>query len=279
MKSSMVIKIVISLVCIVGIIALFTVGEKILPSDDSEYSAGQGNDEYADAFTFDPEELSYDGTGELDLLEGVTLEGYSAQELKSIVFTRIKKGESLSEKVIEYTVETEKGKMRSTRPLKLNNYNGPKVHIPDDLPEVTRKDIEHFGDLLATKSDYAVDDGFGKDVRDHAEIDYEEDAKESDKVHYAVSFGNMFGDNDVAKVDVSLSGVPAYIALTESEVTINEGDDFNPEDYVARAELADGKEAFEIILYSGDVNTGKEGTYEVEYDLEGETLKLIVNVV
>ena len=89
MKSSMVIKIVISLVCIVGIIALFTVGEKILPSDDSEYSAGQGNDEYADAFTFDPAELSYDGTGDLDLLEGVTLEGYSDQELKQLVFTRI----------------------------------------------------------------------------------------------------------------------------------------------------------------------------------------------
>ena len=279
MKSSTVIKIVISLVCIIGIIALFTVGEKILPPDGSGDSTGQGNDEYADAFTFDPEELSYDGTGDLDLLEGVTLEGYSAQELKQLVFTRIKKGASLSEKDIEYTAETEDGKIRSIRPLKLYNYNGPKIHIPDDLPEVTRKDIDHFGDLLAAKSGYAVDDGFGKDVRDHAEIDYEADAKESALVHYAVSFGNMFGDSDVAKVDVTLSGVPAYLTLSESEVTINEGADFNPADYVARAVLADGTEALAVVLYSGNVDTGKKGTYEVTCDLEGETLKLIVNVV
>lgn len=273
------IKLVISLVCTLGIIALFTVGNKISLSDESGDFMGQRTDEYVDAFIFDSEELSYDGTGDLDLLKGVTLEGYSTQELKSLVFTRIYKGESLSEKVIEYTAETEDGKLRSTRPLKLHNYNGPKVHIPDELPEVYRKDIDHFGELLVTKDDYVVDDGFGKDVREYAEIDYEEDARESALVHYTISFSNMFDDRDVGKVDVTLSGVPAYLSLSESEVTINEGDVFNPADYVARAELADGTEVFEAVLYGGDVDTGKKDIYEVTYNLEGETLKLIVKVV
>ena len=62
-------------------------------------------------------------------------------------------------------------------------------------------------------------------------------------------------------------------------MTINEGADFNPADYVARAVLADGTEALAVVLYSGNVDTGKKGTYEVTCDLEGETLKLIVNVV
>lgn len=278
MKST-VIKSVIALVGILGVIILFVFGDNILPLDDTADFIGQEGSEYADDFIFEPEELSYDGTGDLDLLEGVTLEGYSAQELKPLVFTRIYKGESLSEKVIEYTAETDKGKIRSTRPLKLYNYNGPKVHIPNDLPEVTRKGIDRFGELLATKSGYAVDDGFGKDVRDHAEIEYEMDAKESSLVHYAISFANMFGDSDVVKVDVSLSGVPAYLSLTEPEVTLNVGNVFNPADYVARAELADGTAAFEAVRYKSNVNTAKKGIYKVTYDLEGETLTLIVNVI
>lgn len=276
---SLVIKSVIAVIGVLGVIILFTFGDKILPSDDTAVFYEQDSSKYLDEFIFEPEELRYDGTGELDLLEGVSLEGYSAQELKPLVFTRISKGESLSEKVIEYKVETDKGKIRSIRPLKLYNYTGPKVHIPNELPDVTRQGLDRFGELLVMKSGYAVDDGFGKDVRDHAEIEYELDAKESFLAHYTISFANMFGDSDVVKVDVSLSGVPAYLSLTESEVTLNVGTAFNPADYVARAELADGTEAFAAVRYESNVNTAKKGIYKVTYNLEGEPLTLIVNVI
>ena len=48
---------------------------------------------------------------------------------------------------------------------------------------------------------------------------------------------------------------------------------------VARAELADGTEAIGLVSYEGNVNTSKKDTYEVIYNLEGETLTLTVNVV
>lgn len=277
MKST-VIKMLIFIICMIGVIVLFTFADDLLPSDVAEYSFNQES-EYKDAFTFEPEELSYDGTGDLDLLKGVMLDGYSAQELESMVFTRIYKGDSLSEKTVEYTAETDDEKYRSTRPIKLYNYKGPKIHIPDDVPEITRKGVGHFGDFLMMKAGYAIDDGFGKDVREHANIEYKEDTRESALVHYTISFDNMFGDSDVAKVDVTLSGVPAYLALTESEVTLKVGDVFDPTVYIARAELADGSEARAEVHYGGDVNTAKKGTYEATYDLEGETLVQIVNII
>lgn len=273
------IKIFISLICIIAFIVLFASGDKLPIIEDKGEYIGQNKDEYIDAFKFEPVEIKYDGNGELDLLDGVTLDGYSKKELETLVFIRIYQDKSLSEKIIEYTAETKEGKVRSKRPLKLQNYSGPKIYIPDDVPDVTRDNIGHFGELLATKSDYVVDDGFGKDVREHATIQYEGDAKESSLVHYTISFNNMFGDSDVAKVDISLSGVPAYLSLTESEITLNRDGYFDPDAYIARVVLADGTDAHDKVLYSGNVNMDEIGIYEVTYELEGETLTLTVNVI
>lgn len=277
MKST-IFKILVSVISIVAVGMLFFFGERIFPEDVLNNDTEQESDAYIDAFQFEPEELSYDGTGDIDLLEGVSLEGYTTQELKTKVFTHIYAGDTLSEKKIQYTAETEEGKVRSTRSLKLHNYSGPKIIIPNNLPEVTRQSAENFASLLATKSGYAVDDGFGNDVKEHAEISYEKDNKESALLHYKIVFDNMFGDEDVKKVDVLLSGVPAYLALADSEITLGVGEAFDPMSYVTKAELTDGTKVFDAVLSNGVVDTSKEGTYEVKYDLLGEELTLLVNV-
>ena len=66
-----------------------------------------------------------------------------------MVFTRIRAGDSLSEKKVQYTAETEGGKVRSFR---LRNYSGPKIRIPNSLPEVTRNLAGNFGKLQCTES-------------------------------------------------------------------------------------------------------------------------------
>ena len=248
-------------------------------ADESAGNTLQEEGTYIDAFEFDPEELSYSGVGDIDFLEGVILEGYAPEELKEKVFIRIYAGNTLSEKTIQYTAETEAGTVRSTRALKLYNYSGPKIKIPKDLPAVTRQLEGKFDNLLLTKSEYAVDDGFGNDVKEHAAITYEADARRSEVVHYTISFENMFGDRDVEKVDVSISGVPAYLTITEPEVTLSVGDQFDPSLYIVRAEYADGRDALPDVTYSGKVDLSKAGTYEVMYELEGEKLALMVHVV
>ncbi|MDO4804322.1 MAG: bacterial Ig-like domain-containing protein [Lachnospiraceae bacterium] len=239
----------------------------------------QTSDTYLDAFRFDPEKIIYDGMGDLDLLEGVSLEGYTVDELKDIVFIKVYKGDTLSEKIVQYTAETETGKVRSTRPLTLYRYEGPEIHVPKELPTVTRDLANHFGDLLAAESEYYVDDGFGNDVHEHAEISYKRDATKSAVLNYTISFENMFGDKVSENVDVTLTGVPAYLELTEPEVILKKGESFDLSRYVARAEFADGGDASYAILYNGSVDASKVGTYEVEYELEGEKLTLTVRVI
>ena len=216
-------KITTSVVYIAIVAGLFFFGDRLSP-DDGKSGAGQ-EETYKDAFRFDPEELSYDGTGELDLLDGVTLEGYTARELEGMVFTRIRAGDSLSEKKVQYTAETEGGKVRSFRPLRLRNYSGPKIRIPNSLPEVTRNLAGNFGKLLMVKDGYVVDDGFGNDVRQYAEIVYEADDRESARIHYTISFENMFGDRDVAKADdVNFAYIENQRVITDSDFVANPGE-------------------------------------------------------
>ena len=276
--NSLVPKILISLICIIAIAFLFFFSDSILPEEDS-VGFSVGDNSYLDSFSFDPEQLSYDGTGDLDLLEGVSLEGYSFQDLKSLIFIRVHKGDTLSEKYIEYTAETEEGTVRSRRKLILYNYNGPKIVIPDEIPSVTEKSADELGSLLNTKSGYAVDDGFGNDVRDHAEISYVKDMKDSALLHYTIAYDNMFADRDVVKLDVTLTDTPARIILSASDITIPVGARFDPADYVISAKRSDGISDIESVILNGSVDTHKEGTYSLTYELEGQTATMIVNVV
>lgn len=275
---STILKIVISVVCITGTIGLLCIGEKTSQEDETAGKALQAEGAYIDAFEFDPKELSYSGVGDIDFLEGVTLEGYTEEDVKKMTFIRIYPGDTLSEKIIQYTAETEASAIRSTRALKLHNYSGPRINVPKEMPAVTRPLEDKLGDLLLTKSEYSVDDGFGNDMRKNVEITCEPDARCSEIVHYTISFENMFGDRATERVKVSISGVPAYLAITEPEVTLSVGDRFDPSLYIVRAEYADGRDALSAVTYSGKVDVSEKGTYEMVYELEGEKLVLIVHV-
>lgn len=275
---SMILKISISVICIILVAAIFLFGDDIAPMNETNYNGIGESSTYIDAFRFDTEELRYDGNGKLNLLEGVRLEGYTSEELKNMVFTKIYAGDTLSEKIIQYTADTEAGTARSVRKLKLYGYSKPKINIPDELPTVTRRMIGKFGSLLETESQYSVDDGFGNDAREHVEIRCEGDDKDSSLVHYILSFRNMFGDEDVQKIDVILSGEPAFLTLTDSEIKLRKGESFYPATYIEKAELANGNDAREMVLYSGDIDTSQAGIYEIVYELEDIEMMLTVDV-
>ena len=276
---SLILKIIISLACIIVLVMLFYFGDEIIPENDSTDVSVQGEETYLDEFKFDPEELTFDGTGKLDLLKGVSLKGYNAQELKTMVFTRIYGGENLSKKVIEYTADTKDGRVRSKRTLNLENYSGPKITLPDEIPSVTPGTIDSLASLLNAKNGYVVDDGFGNDAREHVDISYRKEMTDSSLVHYTIALDNMFGDRDVAKVDVVLSGTPSHLILTDSQITVRVGETFDPTLYIAVAERADGTSAIGSVNIQGNVDTTKEGTYMLTFELEGQTVTLEVNVI
>lgn len=269
-------KIIISVICIAAAAFLVLRGDETPEYDEvsqTEMAAGT-----IDGFEFAPEELTYDGTGELDLLEGVSLPGYSKQELKDLVFVQIETESSISDKRVEYTADTEEGRYRSFRKMHLKDYTGPKITMPQHIPAVTEENIGAFGQLLKAEDDFFVDDGFGNDASAHMEVTAEKAMSDSSRVTYTISIENVFGDRDRAVQEIVLSGEYSVIVLTTSELRINAGQTFDPLDYVERARKADGSSAMNQVMISGKVNTSVPGSYVLTYELDGQRVSMNVIV-
>ena len=276
MSRATIIKIAISVFCLIALVFLYVFGGRVIEYDDPISEANQA-DEAQDAFAFDPETLVYDGTGDLDLLEGVTLEGYDEDQLEKMVYIRISTGDSLSEKIIEYTADTDDGRVRSMRNLLLRNYNGPSIALPDEMPTVTMSTVDHIKDLMPEGKTYRVDDGFGNDLRANVEIDAARSQMNSSEVNYTFILENAFGDRTVAKADVIISDVPATIILTDTAITIRTSDYFDPYMYVQSATTEDGGSAMDEVVCD-EIDTSVAGEYIVNYELQGQTASLRVTV-
>ena len=269
-----------SLIAIAGILVLFFLFREANKHDsaslaaDSEQALTQDGDS---AFSFDPPELTYDGTGEIDLLSGVSLNGITGQPLHDLVFTKIQNGSHTSEKIIIYSADTENGKATARRTLKLINYHKPDVTLPDDLPEVTPDTAGSIVSLLLEEGTLSVDDGFGNEAADKLTASYEMDSKHSSLLHYTFFYDSMFGDNIYRKADTKMTGSSVLI-LRENEVTVPIDSDYNPFDNIVSAADADGTDAKRDVVCTGRVNTAKPGVYPVTYTLNEVSLTAVITV-
>lgn len=126
------IKVMISVLSIVNLIALFQFEYQIpkiprlpfLPQEeeDIEETSTEQAEEPTWEFQFETDTLVYDGTTELNLLEGVTLVNEEGKVSDAEIFVRMTTAENLSSKVIEYSADTENGRVTGTRNLQLVNY-------------------------------------------------------------------------------------------------------------------------------------------------------------
>ena len=276
MSRTTIIKTAISAFCLIALVLLYVFGGRVIEDDNAVYEANQADD-IRDAFGFDPDTLIYDGTGDIDFLQGVTLEGYNEEQLKKMVYIRISTGDSLSEKIIEYTADTDDGRVRSMRNLLLRNYNGPSIVLPDEMPTVTMGTVDHIKDLMPEGKTYRVDDGFGNDAREHVQIDAARSPMNSSEVNYTFILENAFGDRTVAKADAIISDVPATIVLTDTSVTVKTGGHFDPYDFILSATAADGSLIMGEVLCD-ELDTSIPGDYLVTYELRGQTASLQLTV-
>ena len=276
-RISMPVKVFIAVFCILATVVLFFESD-LFSNNTKTLSAMQADEDYRDAFQFEPEELTYDGTGEIDFLQGVTLDSYSVGELEDMVFIRIFTGENLSQKIVEYTADTENGRVRSRRLLNLRNYKGPKIELPNDMPSVTENTLADIADILSLENDYKANDGFGHDARKHVQIETEKSNQNSSLVYCTFILENEFADRAVAKADLILTEVPATIILTDSIVYLNVGDYFDPALYIKSAIDAEGQSITEEVNYEGEIDTNQPGEYEVHYKLRGQSVAMTVIV-
>lgn len=276
MKIPLWLKLLISVICIAAVAVIMLQGDET-PKYTAE-GAGGAVEEAVDSFEFDPEELTYDGNGDLDLLKGVSLPGFSRQELKERTFVSIETVGALSKKRVEYSAEKDGVRYRSLRSLRLAGYTGPKITMPQHIPDVKEEMIDRFGTLLTQEEGFKVDDGFGNDASAHMEVEAERSTMDSSLVHYAISIENVFGDHARVTQDVVLSGDMPVIALTTPEIRLNAGQTFDPRDYIARAEKADHSSGMNEVIVAGSINTSQAGEYTLTYRLDGESVSLRVIV-
>ena len=277
MKIPLWLKLLISVICIAAVAAIMLRGD-----ETAEYMAAGDEGvakETVDGFEFDPtmedllEEIVGNIYDEFDQEEEKVL-----QELKERTFVSIETVGALSKKRVEYSAEKDGVRYKSMRALHLSGYTGPKITMPQHIPDVTEEIIDRFGTLLKSEEDFKVDDGFGNDASAHMEVTAERSTVDSSLVHYVVSIENVFGDRDRVTQDVVLSGDMPVIALTTPEVRIGVRQEFDPRDYIARAEKADHSSGMNEVIVAGSINTAQAGEYMLTYRLEGESVILRVIV-
>ena len=258
--------------------------------------------ENSECFQFDPETLTYDGEGDLDLLEGVTFTDLTdpdaagessesgsgkgaakrGQELRDIVFVRISAGTALYRKNITYTAQLSNGETASAvRPLRLEGYSRPKITMPDDdkLPQLTRETMDSIQNEVMDTKGFSADDGFGNDARDHIEVYYETDRLDSSLIHYTYELTNPFNDRAVTSLDMELPSGEARIILSTASVTITQEDPFNAMDFIVRAVNADGSDGRYNVKVSGKIDQSTPGSNTVSFDLDDAHMELTVNVI
>lgn len=258
----------------IGLIILSTLMDRQQISSSHKPVSDQVNQT---AFLFDPETLTYDGNGTLDLLEGVTFNNQDAHEIADQLTINVKTAGSLTDKVITYKIKTEKGTDTATRPLVLQNYHAPSITLPE-LPNVTDETKNNMLNELLYIEGFSTDDGFGNDASSNMTVTFEKDKLNSSLLEYTFTFVNSCGDEATATAKAQLEGVDAIIVLKQSSVTLKKNETFNPYDYLESCTNAWYEDISNQLEITNSVDTSEPGTYTVKYSLYGTEMDLKVKI-
>lgn len=216
---------------------------------------------------FDSDEISYDGTGELDLMTGVKVMGPEGEIENAEVFANIITADSLSEKQITYSLDTAGGQVTATRKLILSNYTGPTLVLPENMPEADEKDLDTYLSLMPTDGSFAAKDGFGKDITAQVSTSYRIDSENPSIVHFVFSVTNLFNDKVSVPYDISIDSDRPTLVLSSYSVSISKGSAFQPLDYVQKAESKSGQDLLQTIAIEGSVDVNTPGKYTLSYTI------------
>lgn len=221
-------------------------------------------------FQFTSDTLTYDGTSTLDLLDGVSLIKSDGVVSNLDIFVHIKTGSSLTQKIIEYTADTSQGQVSAERKLELKNYSGPKLKLPDSLPEITEEQLDTILSLMPTDGSFYADDGYGKDITNAVTTEYTVDLNDPSTIHYVFSITNSFNDTVSASADLTLQRTRPVILLSNDFITIKRNTEFNPLEYIILAEDIDGTSLLQKVKIDGELNLRVPGQYTLTYTVTSD---------
>lgn len=220
------------------------------------------------------DDLVYDGTGELDLLDGVSVQGEDGTDLTSHLNAKLVLAGN--DKEIRYSVSNDNGQIvYKARNLVLKNYQGPEI-IANDHLNFDVKDLSNLVTVLNERGELKGLDGFGKDITD--QITYQRE-KVSDGI-YQLTFtlNNIYLDSTSLIVKANISGTISdpVLELYRSSIEIDVGSVFYPEDYIEVADDENGNSVKDQVKISSSLNTMQPGVYNVSYQLTSSDNSVIV---
>ena len=211
---------------------------------------------------FENEALHYDGTGALNLMEGVHAVDADGGDVTDLVTAVVSAGDNITEKRIRYSVFSGDGEETvGYRQLILENYMGPTIETADTL-SLEAEELADPAVHLSESGQMTVQDGFGKDAADQVTWIREKTAPGTYDITF--TYVNQFSDTAERTVPVSLNGETEDLTITllTDEAEIPLGTEFDPEDYL---EISDPTGSASSVQVTGEVDTEREGRYSVYY--------------
>lgn len=216
---------------------------------------------------FQSKELVYDGSGALDLMEGVTAKDDRGNDLTDRVDALITAEGGIGRKKIRYTVFSSEGeKATGERTLVLEDYQGPKIEAASPL-DLQAEDLPDLIPLLKERGQLRGTDGFGMDITDQVAWQ----RRKLSKGVYEITFSldNAYLDHAQETVQARISGEvqDLTLALREDRIEIPAGSEFYPLDYLKEAQDPSFGSIADRVQVSSTVNTAKPGNYTAVYAL------------
>ncbi len=257
----------------IGVAALFLLLLLFLTAiyQERQVSLGQSGetrrDEERIVLSFEPEILEYDGSGPLDLMEGVTAIDPSGRDVTGEVQAVLTADGTGNEKKIRYSVFAENGaETTTTRTLRLEGYTGPQIQVQDPL-ELTAEDLDDLVHILANRELLTADDGFGNQVLSQVSWVRRRQAKGVYTIRFELR--NDYQDAIQVTAEARISGQVSDIELelAQTRISIPTGSSFYPMEYVAAASDPQQGDLLSQVKYNSSVDPSRPGSYVVSYTL------------
>lgn len=215
-----------------------------------------------------PEILVYDGTSELDLMQGVLVTDEDGNDRTSDARAVLQNTEQLNQKMIYYSLNGYSEKLTDQgRMLLLENYTGPTIQVDSEV-QLTVTQLGNLPGVLAERKQLEADNGYGKEITGQVSWYREKTAEGEYSIFFTVS--NEFGDVATAQCRAYIDGVKDDIVLTlrQEQVSISQNEPFVPLDWVLEAEDANGENLIDGVEVEGTVNSSVPGNYTITYRLK-----------
>ena len=221
---------------------------------ESEVPQNQGS------ISFETEELVFDGTDTLDLMEGVYIDDGNGNDITSEGSAIITAEGTINRKIVSYTcIDANGNTLTAKRVLIMENYSGPTLELPHSLT-LEAEDLDNLISYLQSENLLVAYDGFGKNITTKVSHQREMISEENYKITFHVA--NDYGDEKSVTVNAKITGNvndPDF-ELYSDEVTVRKDSVFEPLKYVVSQTSNVGN-----ITTNSYVDTTVPGEYRVVY--------------